>query len=171
MYNRAAGTNALVQGSNGANGLVISGDGKFLAFQSNADNLVAGKNSSNGTYNVFLYDWVAGTTTLVSHNSASTTGTGDNHSYSPVMSAAGNCVAFFSHATNLVGALAARYDVWVDDLTAGKSQVLRNTNVTSVSWIPSAALQVGHKYRWWVQALSANGTAGLWSSPVDFVVL
>jgi hypothetical protein len=66
--------------------------------------------------------------------------------------------------------LAARYDVWVDDLTTGQSQALRNTNVASTSWTPTTALVAGHRYRWWVRGFSANETAGAWSSPLDFTV-
>jgi Tol biopolymer transport system component len=76
----------------------ISGDGRYVAFESDADNLVA---SDNGLYSdVFVHDLQTGATTRVSVNLASVEGNG--HSYSPSISADGSYVAFESIATNLV---------------------------------------------------------------------
>ena len=49
------------------------------------------------------------------------------------------------------------YDIWVNDATTGKSQVLRNLNATGTSWTPAQALSPGHSYRWWVRALDSAG--------------
>ncbi len=65
---------------------------------------------------------------------------------------------------------AARYDIWVDDLTTGQSQVLRKIDAGGTSWNPPAALTTGHSYRWWVRALSTNDTASSWSNPLDFML-
>src|SRR5262249_20443580 len=50
--------------------VVISANGRYVAFDSYASNLVSGDN--NNTVDVFVRDLVAGTTTLVSVNSAGT---------------------------------------------------------------------------------------------------
>ena len=53
----------------------VSSDGRFVAFVNGATNLVAGQTDTTGTADVFLYDRVAGTTTLVSRNSGLPPGT------------------------------------------------------------------------------------------------
>jgi hypothetical protein len=63
---------------------------------------------------------------------------------------------------------ASAYDLWVDDLTTGQSQVLRNMNITGTSYLPPQALAAGHNYRSWVRALDNLGDASAWSTPLDF---
>lgn len=76
---------------------VISGDGRFVAFESFATNLVAG--DTNGQADIFVYDRVAKTTERVN---LSTTGLqANNFSARPSLSADGRYVAFESSATNL----------------------------------------------------------------------
>lgn len=77
----------------------LSADGRFVAFQSHAADLVAG--DLNGAPDVFLRDLVSGTTFLVSRNPAGT-GTGNRGSTNAVLSADGSRVAFASEATDLV---------------------------------------------------------------------
>src|SRR5258705_2182336 len=69
---------------------VISADGRFVAFQSFADNLVSG--DQNQTIDVFVHDLVTGTTELVSVDAYGTQGNGG--SYSSAISADGRYVAF-----------------------------------------------------------------------------
>jgi Tol biopolymer transport system component len=100
--------------------LVISADGRYVAFESFATNLVPNADT-NGRSDVFVRDLVAGTTTLVSINSAAT-GTGDNASKGPLaITPDGRYVAFESTATNLVETTGggAFVDVFVRDLWAG----------------------------------------------------
>ncbi|NEP39177.1 MAG: calcium-binding protein [Okeania sp. SIO2H7] len=76
----------------------ISGDGRFVAFDSFDPLLVPG--DSNGTNDIFLRDLLNGTTTRISVNSQ---GLGGNlTSFNPAISASGEVVAFDSFATNLV---------------------------------------------------------------------
>jgi Tol biopolymer transport system component len=77
---------------------VISADGQFVAFQSDATNLVP--HDTNGRTDVFVRDRKLGTTERVSISSAGEQGNGD--SFVPVISADGRFVAFDSNATNLV---------------------------------------------------------------------
>jgi len=77
----------------------ISSDGRFVAFESAATNLVAV--DTNGWRDVFVRDRSAGSTTLVSRTSKVE---GDNGSYNPDISGNGGSVAFESDATNLAGA-------------------------------------------------------------------
>ena len=74
----------------------ISGDGRYVAFSSDATNLVP--DDTNGVTDVFVRDRVAGTTTRI----VSTSGTeGDENSFSPALSLDGRIVAFDSKASSL----------------------------------------------------------------------
>ncbi|GAB4549100.1 MAG: hypothetical protein OHK0023_13040 [Anaerolineae bacterium] len=103
--------------ANGASGRVsLSNDGRYIAFDSVATNLVAG--DTNARSDIFVYDQVLGTTTRVSVSSGGVQA--DNDSFSPSISGDGRYVAFRSDATNLVaGDTNARKDIFVRDLTAG----------------------------------------------------
>jgi hypothetical protein len=77
---------------------VISADGRYVAFDSDADNLVEG---DTGNYtDVFLHDRQTAQTTLVSRGATGSFGQG--YSSSPAISAFGHFVAFDSDAANLV---------------------------------------------------------------------
>jgi Tol biopolymer transport system component len=78
----------------------ISGDGRYVAFTSSADNLVTGDN--NASQDVFVRDLQTGTTTLVSIN-VNGNGPGNLASYSPTISTDGRFVLFHSKAGNLAG--------------------------------------------------------------------
>ena len=76
----------------------ISDDGRWIAFVSNATDLVA--NDKNGASDVFLYDLRTSTTSLVSRSVSG--GTANGASTRPVISADGELVAFESDASDLV---------------------------------------------------------------------
>ena len=105
------------QGNGGASDApAISGDGRYVAFQSLAGNLVSG--DSNGTSDVFVHDRNTGQTTRASVGSAGVQG--NTTSSAPAISADGRYVAFESDATNLVGGDAnGSRDVFVRDRTGG----------------------------------------------------
>jgi Tol biopolymer transport system component len=75
----------------------VSADGRFVAFQSFAHNLVA--RDSNGTDDVFLRDRERATTALVS---VGLDGPANGASFGPALSADGRWVTFASAASNLV---------------------------------------------------------------------
>jgi hypothetical protein len=76
----------------------ISGNGRYIAYSSDANNLITG--DTNGARDVFLYDRNTGSTTRVS---VSTGGVqGNARSDQPSVSYDGHYVAFRSYATNLV---------------------------------------------------------------------
>lgn len=77
---------------------VISAGGRYVAFVSDANNLVP--NDTNGKRDIFVRDVVAATTTRVSVNSAGLEA--NNHSGRPSISADGNLISFQSAAGNLV---------------------------------------------------------------------
>jgi Tol biopolymer transport system component len=81
-----------------SDGPQISGDGRYVAFESAATNLVAG--DTNGTPDVFVHDLQTGATTRVSVDSGG--GQADGWSDNPALDGDGSTVAFLSSATNLV---------------------------------------------------------------------
>lgn len=102
LVSRAAGsaTTAGNAGSSAASGIAVSANGAFVAFTSAASDLVAGLTTA-GFENVFLFDRVAGSTTLVSRSALSATTGGNGASAQPTSSADGRYTAFASAATDL----------------------------------------------------------------------
>jgi Tol biopolymer transport system component len=122
VRDRIAGTTELasvssagVQANARSDRCSISADGRFVAFQSSASNLVSG--DANGVYDVFVRDRVNGTTELASLSTAGAQGIGG--SGEPSISADGRRIAFYSSASNLVeGDTNAVGDVFVRDRDA-----------------------------------------------------
>jgi Tol biopolymer transport system component len=79
----------------------LSGDGRYVAFESTAANLVAG--DTNGAPDAFVYDRLLGTTERVSVGPGGRQGTGPNPSDRTIsISDNGRFVVFTSTSTNLV---------------------------------------------------------------------
>jgi Tol biopolymer transport system component len=96
----------------------ISANGRYIAFESHADNLVS--DDTNGTRDVFVLDRQSGHMTRVSVASDGTEGNGWSHRAS--ISADGRYVAFESFASNLVpGDTNGRDDVFVHDRQTGQT--------------------------------------------------
>ncbi len=99
-------------------GRFMSSDGRFVAFTSEATNLVPG--DTNNFSDVFVHDLTLGRTIRVSIDSNG--GQGDDMSFAPALSADGRFVAFTSYAKNLVsGDTNAARDVFVHDIQAGST--------------------------------------------------
>jgi Tol biopolymer transport system component len=98
----------------------MSFDGRFVAFMSNASNLVGG--DTNHTTDVFVHDRQSGTTARMSISSGEVEGNGT--SSSPSISADGRYVAFYSDATNLIGgdANGFRTDIFIRDRQNGTTE-------------------------------------------------
>ncbi len=105
------------QGNAASGGAAVSADGRFVAFDSDATNLVA--SDSNADADVFLRDLQAGQTTRISVANGGVQATGGD-SVNPAMSTDGNIIVFESEATNLVaGDSNGAQDVFVHDRQAG----------------------------------------------------
>jgi hypothetical protein len=87
----------------------ISSDGRWVAFGSQATNLVPG--DTNNSYDVYVHDRFNGVTDRVSIASDGSQANGD--SLTPSISADGRYVAFFSGATNLVTDPTSQFGVFV----------------------------------------------------------
>ena len=92
-----------VQGNADSDGAEISADGRFVAFQSVATNVVAG--DMNAVSDVFVHDRGIGATRRVSVGpGAAQANDGSFLSFVPALSAEGRLVVFVSFATNLLPA-------------------------------------------------------------------
>ncbi len=118
-----AGNNASFAGTTGSFNSVLSVDGRFVAFASDASDLVA--NDTNGQQDVFVRDLQTGTTTLASLNRSGTS-SGNGRSFNPVISADGRLIAFESSASNLVATDYAMglSDIFVRDLQTGTTTLV-----------------------------------------------
>ena len=97
----------------------ISADGRFVAFQSSATNLVPG--DTNGAIDVFVHDRQAGTTRRASVGAGGAQA--NEFSFFSALSADGRFVVFDSAATNLVpGDTNGEWDVFVRDRQTGTTQ-------------------------------------------------
>ncbi len=116
----------------------ISPDGRFVAFHSDATNLVPG--DTNEQPDVFVHDRLTSMTTRVSVHSSGAEGNGD--SYKPAISVDGRFVSFQSGSSNLVPDDTNGWgDVFVHDRQSGTTLRVSldsaGTQANSVSGIPS----------------------------------
>ena len=120
---RISVSSAGVQGDARVFGVSLSGNGKFVAFDSGATNLVAG--DTNSQADVFVRDLEAGTTERVSVSSAGAQANSSSSSTTLAISDDGRYVAFSSGATNLVPSdTNSRRDVFVRDRAGGTTQLV-----------------------------------------------
>jgi Tol biopolymer transport system component len=159
--------------SNGTQGNLASGspaitpDGRWVAFWSSANNLVAG--DTNGTIDIFVRDLQLGTTTRVSLDSTGVQANGaSTNTYPPAISADGRYVVFASDATNLVaGDTNGSTDVFVHDLQTGATTRMSvdSTGAQGNSSSTSPAISADGRYVVFQSGstnLAANDTNGTW---------
>jgi len=106
------------KGNNDSGSPSISADGRYVAFPSNATNLVSG--DTNGFTDVFVHDRQTGETTRVNVDSSGTQA--NNYAHPPLISADGRYVTFSSYASNLVlGDTNVTDDIFVHDRQTGET--------------------------------------------------
>ena len=128
--------------------VALSADGRFVAFQSAADNLVA--KDGNAAVDVFVHDRATRTTERASVDSNG--GEVDGGSVTAALSADGMLVAFGSDATNLVaGDTNQLHDVFLHDRASGL--------IERVS-VDASGLQLKQESR--APVLSADGLVVAW---------
>ena len=128
LFDRKRGKTRLVSksssgepGDANSNASSVSASGRFVAFESSADNLPGDDAYSD----VFVHDRKTGKTRLVSKTSSGTPA--DGASYYPKISASGRHVAFESNATNLPGD-DLYDDVYVHDRKTGKTRLVSKSS-------------------------------------------
>lgn len=144
------------QANRGSSQARISADGRYVAFGSDASNLVA--NDTNNARDIFVHDRLTGITTRVSVDSSGAQA--NNHSTEPSISADGRFVAFRSYASNLVaGDTNGTYDIFVHD---------RDTGITSRVSVASNGAQSNRESG--EPSLSADGRhVAFWSAASNLV--
>ncbi|MCS7465424.1 S8 family serine peptidase [Stieleria sp. ICT_E10.1] len=133
------------EGSSSSFAPAMSGDGRIVAFESIANNLVAG--DTNGLKDIFVYDRSADTVERVSINGAGESG--NANSFSPSLSGDGRFVTFVSDANNLVADdTNDASDVFVFDRSTGEIQRISigRTGVEGNAYSDSPALSVDGRY-------------------------
>jgi len=134
----------------------ISAEGRFVAFVSDASNLVSG--DTNGYRDIFVHDRYTRVTERVSISS--TREQGYAHSWSPSISADGRFVAFSSGANNLVsGDLNDWWDIFIHD---------RQTGVTTLVSVSSTGEQANLGNG--IPSISADGRFVAFSSGANNLV-
>jgi Tol biopolymer transport system component len=136
----------------------ISADGRYVAFNSGATNLVEGFiEYANiwGYTNIYSHDRVTGETTLVSVSSDGKQANGD--SLLSAISADGRYVAFISDATNWEGGTSG--DIFVHDRVTGKTTSLSIFGGGTRGWD-----------RFWGSSFSADGRYLAFGSSADNLV-
>ncbi|WP_232629100.1 hypothetical protein [Methylobacterium sp. Leaf118] len=99
----------------------ISDDGRYVAFQSYATDLVG--SDANGQYDVFVRDMQSGATFRISQPSDGTEG--NSFSSEPQITADGRTVVFTSNASNLVAGDGNGWsDVFAYDMLSGKTRLI-----------------------------------------------
>ncbi len=130
-------TGGQVDGGGGA--ASVSADGRFVAFESGATNLVAG--DTNTFTDIFVKNMQSGAVTRVTVDSSGVEA--NNDSSSPSISGDGRYVAFVSDASNLAANdVSGVADIFVHDLQTGTT-VRASVDGNASSWDPSISLD-GH---------------------------
>lgn len=104
----------------------ISGDGKYVVFQSGASNLV--ESDINGTYSdIFRYDVESESLELVSVSSLGAQDPNDSSAI-PAISSDGNVIAFFTDGTLDGADNDSRDDIYVRNMSEGTTELVSVTN-------------------------------------------
>jgi Tol biopolymer transport system component len=148
----------------------MTADGRYVAFVSDASNLVAG--DTNRIADVFVMDMESNRMTLVSVGAVSTNATTPvGGSSDPDITWDGRYVAFRSSATNLVPGVRAGGDIYVRDLVAGVTywaSADARAEMAAVPWLGNTNYAVmSHPMISWdgqyvvYRVSSGGGSAGL----------
>lgn len=134
--------------------------GRYVAFQSAASNVAT--NDTNTGLDIFLWDRVIGTTTLVSVNTNGVSSTSTSSGL-PVLSKQGNVAVFLSTANNLVAGdtNSSGADLFRRDLVAGTTTLIAS-GVSVLTYPPAARF---------VPVLSADGRFVLYQDAGKNLVL
>ncbi len=175
LWERASGAITLVSHANGSafttgnsvsDSPVISADGRYVAYESAATNLVPFQTDANGDYDVFLWDRVTGMTVLVSHvpGAASALTAGAGRSVAPVISADGSKIGFGSYNTSLVSGEAdynTSADIFLYDRLSAANRLLSHAD--------GSPLTAGNNLSGLILLSADGGTAAFSSYSSDLI--
>jgi Tol biopolymer transport system component len=134
---RVSVSSAGAEGNGDSSGAAMSADGRYVAFTSFADTLVA--TDSNAQRDVFVRDTCLGATsctpTTIRASQSMAGGDPNGQSYDIAISGTGRYVAFISSASNLVAGDTGDYDVfWRDTCLGATSCTPATLEVTSTGY-------------------------------------
>lgn len=129
----------------------FSRDGRFVAFQSRADDLVSAGSDANGFQDIFVRNLEDGTTTLLSVTPDGRAG--DDDSWAPSISDDGRFVAFASFSTDLAksATIVAGPNVYVHDRDTDEDGIYDEPGATSVTLLSHSGTD---------ELMSGNGPSG-----------
>jgi TolB protein len=145
-----------IQGNFHSHQPVVSADGRWMAFSSDASNLVVG--DSNGKRDVFLRDLVTGSVVLASVSSSGAQGDGDSED--AVVSRDGRYVAFASRSRDWLSGGNGSKNVFLRDMVSRTTILISETVSGSLSMSDSGK-----------PAMSGDGRYIAFSSPDSSLVV
>jgi len=139
IYTISVATNGLT-GNGASTDLVMTPDGRYVAFISSANNLVP--NDTNNIPDVFVRDVLNGTTVCASAGAVTNTTTATVMA-TPVITPDGRYVAFFSTAKGLASGLTnfSQGEIYVRDLVNNQT-IWASTNAIALTWRPGSFLPI-----------------------------
>lgn len=137
-----AGVQANLDTGAGDTAVQISYDGRFIAFRSYADNLVAGDTNSDS--DCFVRDMQLNTTERVSVGTDGSQAPGV--SASPLISADGRYVVFMSNGAPTWTGYTGAYHTWIRDRTLGTTTIVSLTSAGSAATGSPSALSSDARY-------------------------
>jgi Tol biopolymer transport system component len=114
----------------------ISADGSFVAFLSEASDLIGSQSDQNGNTDVFLFARATGALTLVSHAASSGATAANGSNAQAAISADGRFVVFRSTGTNLVSGQTdtnALDDVFLFERATGDASLVSRTAISATT--------------------------------------
>jgi Tol biopolymer transport system component len=131
----------------------ISADGRYVVYYSQASDLAAG--DTNGATDIFVYDRVSQTTTLVSKDTAA--GPSDGASFNPSISGDGRYIVYFSYATDLVaGDTNGTADIFLYDTVSQTTTLISKDTASGPSNADSSNASISADGRYVVYESSAS---------------
>jgi hypothetical protein len=139
IYDRTTGENRLVShipgaptttGDSNSYDPTVNGDGRYVSFTSAASNLVAGQADGGSFSNIFVWDRINDTVTLVTHKNVDPVTTATGSAFNSVLSDDGAFVAFMSNGSNLIAGQsqsAARYQIFLWNRNTGDTSLVSHT--------------------------------------------
>lgn len=146
----------------GNNDVVVSPDGRWVAFVNSSTNLISGVTVPNGQYNLYVYDRVEDElrlVTIATSGTASGNGSSLQNEFRPVFSEDSSRLVYVSKSSDLVAGVVddnGRADVFAYDLTganAFQNRLVSHSTTANVS----GNLTSGGSEGEWAPSVSADG--------------
>ena len=172
LWERATGKTTWIAGFfYGSQSVAVSADGSVVAFDSREPEVIPGQIDVPGTLDVFTWDRLTGTKTLVSRAAGSTVAAANAPSSRPLLSADGRIVAYTSAATNLLaaGTTAEGADVFLFDRQTATTTLASGAVATPQTELGRTGLDLSGDGRFVLFESHAQFPSGGGPSPFDSV--